>query len=125
MPPPPPPPPRFESYVDIVGDRAVPAVLKILEGTKVVWVNRTWAPPPGVAIRSGKVDESGERPDSLFGSGLLVAPGDYWSVTFHRAGTYDYYLTGVWKMAKVVVERYDGPKPAPPQPGGQQSPSVA
>jgi len=125
IPPPPPPPPRFESYVDIVGDRAVPAVLKILEGTKVVWVNRTWAPPPGVAIRSGKVDESGEHPDSLFGSGLLVAPGDYWSVTFHRAGTYDYYLTGVWKMATVVVERYDGPKPAPPQPGGQQGPSVA
>lgn len=121
MPPPPPPPPRFESYVDIVGDRAVPLVLKILEGTKVVWVNRTWAPPPGVAVRSGRVDESGEHPDSLFGSGLLVAPGDYWSVTFHRAGTYHYYLTGVWKMAKVVVERYDGQKPAPPQ----QGPSVA
>lgn len=121
LPPPPPPPPRFESYVDIVGDRAVPSVLKILEGTKVVWVNRTWAPPPGVAVRSGRVDESGEHPDSLFGSGLLVAPGDYWSVTFHRAGTYDYYLTGVWKMAQVVVERYDGQKPAPPQ----QGPSVA
>ncbi len=120
MPPPPPPPPRFESYVDIVGDRAVPPVLKIVEGTKVVWVNRTWAPPPGVAIRSGRVDETGERPDSLFGSGLLVAPGDYWSVTFHRAGTYDYYLTGVWKMAKVVVERYAGQKPAPSQPEGQQ-----
>jgi subtilisin family serine protease len=118
MPPPPPPPPRFESYVDIVGDRVVPPVLRIVEGTKVVWVNRTWAPPPGVAVRSGLLDSSGEHPDSLFGSGLLVAPGDYWSVTFHRAGTYDYYLTGMWKAAKVVVEKFSGAKPVtstPPQ----------
>jgi subtilisin family serine protease len=113
LPPPPPPPPRFESYIDIVGDRAVPAVLKVVEGTKVVWVNRTWAPPPGVAVRSGRIDESGEHPDSLFGSGLLVAPGDYWSVAFHRVGTYDYYLTGIWKMAKVVVEPYAGQRPPP------------
>lgn len=118
-PPPPPPPPRFESYVDIVGGNVVPPVLKIVEGTKVVWVNRTWAPPPGVAVRSGTLDAAGEHPDSLFGSGLLVAPGDYWSVTFHRAGTYDYYLTGIWKSARVVVERYKGNTPPP------QGPSVS
>jgi subtilisin family serine protease len=103
-PPPPPPPPRYESYVDIVGDKIVPPVLKVLEGTKVVWVNRTWAPPPGVAVKSGHFSSAGEKPDSLFSSGLLVAPGDYWSVTFHRVGTYEYYVTGVWKSAKVVVE---------------------
>ena len=105
-PPPPPPPPRYESYVDIVGDRIVPPVVKIVEGTKVVWVNRTWAPPPGVAVKSGKLDASGEHPDSLFGSGLLIAPGDYWSVTFHRVGTYDYYITNVWKKGQIVVEPF-------------------
>jgi subtilisin family serine protease len=122
-PPPPPPPPRFESYVDIVGGNVVPPVLKVVEGTKVVWVNRTWAPPPGIAVRSGTLDSAGEHPDSLFGSGLLVAPGDYWSVTFHRVGAYDYYLTGIWKTAKVVVERYQGDRPPPP--GGAQGPHAA
>ena len=39
-------------------------------------------------------------------SGLLIAPGDYWSVTFHRAGEYEYYLTGIWKPAKIIVEPY-------------------
>ncbi|MDH3366007.1 MAG: S8 family serine peptidase [Thermoplasmata archaeon] len=104
LPPPPPPPPRFESYVDIVGDKLVPPVVTVVEGTKIVWVNRAWAPPPGVAVKSGRLDQSGEHPDGLFGSGLLVAPGDYWSVTFHRVGTYDYYLTGYWKTAKVIVQ---------------------
>ncbi len=104
LPPPPPPPPRYESYVDIVGDKIVPPVLTVVEGTKIVWVNRTWAPPPGVAIKSGRYDQTGEHPDGLFGSGLLAAPGDYWSVTFHRVGTYDYYLTGYWKTAKIVVQ---------------------
>ena len=119
MPPPPPPPPRYESYVDIVGDKIVPPVLTVVEGTKVVWVNRTWAPPPGVAVKSGVVDTAGgEHPDGLFGSGLLVAPGDYWSVTFHRVGTYDYYLTGYWKAAKVVV------KPLSDASGRETAPSV-
>ena len=45
----------------------------------------------------------------MFQSGLLIAPGDYWSATFHKAGTYEYYLTGIWKTAKVVVEPH---KPA-------------
>ncbi len=106
LPPPPPPPPRFEAYVDIVGNNIVPEVVKVVEGTKVIWVNRTWAAPPGVGIRSGGFDSSGEHPDGLFQSGLLIAPGDYWSCTFHRSGVYQYYLTAVWGKAKIVVEPY-------------------
>ena len=106
LPPPPPPPPRFEAYVDLVGRDVMPQTIKIYEGTKVVWVNRSWAPPPGIAIRSGRLDQTGEHPDGTFESGLLIAPGDYWSVTFHRAGEYSYYLTGIWKTAKIVVEPY-------------------
>ncbi len=115
LPPPPPPPPRFEAYVDIVGNNIVPEVVKVVEGTKVVWVNRTWAAPPGVGIRSGTFDTSGEHPDGLFQSGLLIAPGDYWSCTFHRSGVYQYYLTSAWCKAKIVVEPYkssNGPPPA-------------
>ncbi len=104
LPPPPPPPPRFEAYIDLLGQDVMPPVLKIVEGTKVVWVNRAWAPPPGIAIRSGKVDQAGEHPDGMFQSGLLIAPGDYWSATFHKAGEYEYYLTGIWKTAKIIVE---------------------
>ena len=106
LPPPPPPPPRFEAYVDLVGHEIMPSAIKVIEGTKVVWVNRSWAPPPGVAIRSGTLDQAGEHPDGVFQSGLLIAPGDYWSATFHRVGTYDYYLTGIWKTAKIIVEPY-------------------
>jgi len=105
-PPPPPPPPRFETYIDVVGQDIVPNTVRVVEGTKVVWVNRTWAPPPGVMIKSGTVDQAGEHPDGLFQSGLLIAPGDYWSATFHRSGTYDYYMTGVWKTARIVVHPY-------------------
>ncbi len=104
--PPPPPPPRFEAYIDLVGQEIMPPAIKVVEGTKVVWVNRSWAPPPGISIRSGKLDESGEHPDGVFQSGMLIAPGDYWSATFHRPGVYDYYLTGIWKKAKIVVEPY-------------------
>ncbi|OGS55370.1 MAG: hypothetical protein A3K60_07310 [Euryarchaeota archaeon RBG_19FT_COMBO_56_21] len=104
--PPPPPPPRFEAYVDVVGQDLMPSVIKVIEGTKVVWVNRSWAPPPGVAVRSGVLDQNGEHPDGMFQSGMLIAPGDYWSATFHRAGVYEYYLTGIWKAGKVVVEPY-------------------
>jgi len=106
LPPPPPPPPRYEAYVDIVGGNLAPPVIKVIEGTKVVWVNRTWAPPPGVSIKSGTVDHNGEHPSGMFQSGLLVAPGDYWSCTFHKAGEYDYFLTSVGKTAKIVVEPY-------------------
>ena len=106
LPPPPPPPPRFEAYVDLLGHDVMPPVLKVVEGTKVVWVNRAWAPPPGIAIRSGKVDQAGEHPDGMFQSGLLIAPGDYWSATFHRVGEYEYYLTGIWKTARIIVEPY-------------------
>ncbi|MGD9962599.1 MAG: S8 family serine peptidase, partial [Thermoplasmata archaeon] len=115
-PPPPPPPPRFEAYVDIVGQNVVPPVIKVVEGTKVVWVNRTWAAPPGSSVRSGTVDASGEHPDGLFQSGLLIAPGDYWSCTFHKVGEYMYYLTNVWKTGTVVVEPFRE-TPPPPGPG--------
>jgi hypothetical protein len=106
LPPPPPPPPRFEAYVDLVGHEVMPPVIRVIEGTKIVWVNRSWAPPPGIAIKSGKLDQMGEHPDGMFQSGLLIAPGDYWSATFHRIGTYEYYLTGIWKSAKVIVEPF-------------------
>ncbi|MBU0624335.1 MAG: hypothetical protein KJ672_05760, partial [Candidatus Thermoplasmatota archaeon] len=106
LPPPPPPPPRFEAYIDLLGHEVMPSVMKVVEGTKVVWVNRQWAPPPGVAIRSGRLDQAGEHPDGMFQSGLLIAPGDYWSATFHKAGTYEYYLTGIWKTAKIIVESH-------------------
>ena len=104
--PPPPPPPRFEAYIDLVGQEIMPPAIKVVEGTKVVWVNRNWAPPPGISIRSGRFDEAGEHPDGVFQSGMLIAPGDYWSATFHRPGVYEYYLTGIWKRAKIVVEPY-------------------
>jgi subtilisin family serine protease len=103
--PPPPPPPRFETYIDLMGGDIMPNSVTVFEGTKVVFVNRTWAPPPGVMIRSGTIDQAGEHPDGIFQSGMLIAPGDYWSATFHRAGEYPYYLTGVWKSAKVIVEK--------------------
>jgi subtilisin family serine protease len=106
LPPPPPPPPRFEAYVDLMGQDVMPKVLKVVEGTKVVWINRSWAPPPGISVRSGRFDSDGEHPDGVFQSGMLVAPGDYWSATFHRPGVYEYYLTGVWKTAKIIVEAY-------------------
>ena len=105
-PPPPPPPPRYEAYVDIVGSNVVPQVVKVIEGTKVVWVNRTWAPPPGTSVKSGSVDANGEHPDGLFQSGLLIAPGDYWTCTFHKAGQYRYYMTGMWMSGTIVVEAY-------------------
>jgi len=104
LPPPPPPPPRFETYVDLVGGDVIPNTVTVFEGTKLVWVNRAWAPPPGVMIKSGKLDATGEHPDGIFQSGMLIAPGDYWSATFHRAGEYPYYITGVWKTGKVIVE---------------------
>lgn len=107
LPPPPPPPPRFETYIDLVGHDVMPAAIKVIEGTKIVWVNRTWAPPPGVSIKSGRLDVGGEHPDGMFESGMLIAPGDYWSATFHRAGVYEYYITGIWKTGKIVVEPVD------------------
>lgn len=94
----------FETYIDLMGGDIMPSSVTVFEGTKVVWVNRTWAPPPGVMIRSGTVDLAGEHPDGTFQSGMLIAPGDYWSATFHRAGVYPYYITGVWKAGRVVVE---------------------
>lgn len=112
-PPPPPPPPRYEAYVDIVGTNVVPPAVKVIEGTKVVWVNRTWAPPPGTSVKSGTFDETGEHHDGLFQSGLMIAPGDYWSCTFHKAGEYRYYLTNVWKVGKVVVESFKDAPSAP------------
>jgi len=104
--PPPPPPPRYEAYVDLASGQVSPPSVKIVEGTKVVWVNRSWAPPPGIMIRSGRLDETGEHPDGLFQSGLLIAPGDYWSCQFHRVGSFDYYITGLWKRGRIVVESY-------------------
>ena len=117
LPPPPPPPPRFEAYIDLLGHEVMPSVMQVVEGTKVVWVNRQWAPPPGIAIRSGRLDQAGEHPDGMFQSGLLIAPGDYWSATFHKVGTYEYYLTGIWKTAKVIVE--------PHRPAGTHGPNAS
>ena len=106
IPPPPPPPPRYEAHVDVLGHDVAPSIIRVVEGTRIVWVNRAWAPPPGISIKSGKLDETGEHPDGAFSSGLLIAPGDYWSATFHKIGTYEYYLTGIWKTARIVVEPY-------------------
>ncbi len=106
VPPPPPPPPRFEAYIDITNMGPVPPTLRIVEGTKVVWINRTWAPPPGVAVRSGTFGDGQERHDGVFQSGMLIAPGDYWSCTFHKPGEYQYYITTLWKAGKVIVEVY-------------------
>lgn len=106
LPPPPPPPPRYEAYVDLLGHEIMPPTIRVVEGTKVVWVNRSWAPPPGISIKSGRLDEDGEHPDGMFQSGLLIAPGDYWSAIFHRAGEYEYYVTGIWKRGRIVVEAY-------------------
>ena len=106
LPPPPPPPPRFEAYVDITNMGPVPPTVRVVEGTKVVWVNRTWAPPPGVAVRSGTFGNGQERHDGVFQSGNLIAPGDYWSCTFHKAGEYQYYVTTIWKVGRVIVEVY-------------------
>jgi len=104
--PPPPPPPRYEAYVDLASGDVAPQAVKVVEGTKVVWVNRSWAPPPGLMIRSGRFDGVGEHPDGLFQSGMLIAPGDYWSCQFHRVGTFDYYVTGIWKRGRIVVEPF-------------------
>ncbi len=112
LPPPPPPPPRFEAHVDLIGHEVTPSVLRVAEGTKVVWVNRSWAPPPGMAIKSGRLDAAGEHPDGVFQSGMLIAPGDYWSATFHRAGTYEYYITNMLRAGKIVVEPYGHTEPS-------------
>jgi subtilisin family serine protease/plastocyanin len=106
VPPPPPPPPRFEAYIDITNMGPVPPTMRVVEGTKVVWINRTWAPPPGVAVRSGTFGNGQEHPDGVFQSGMLIAPGDYWSCTFHKPGEYQYYVTTVWKAGRVIVEVY-------------------
>ena len=99
--------------MDIVGQNVVPQVVKVIEGTKVVWVNRGWAAPPGASVKSGTLDAAGEHPDGLFQSGLLIAPGDYWSCTFHKVGEYRYYLTNIWKTGTVVVEAYRETPPPP------------
>jgi len=105
-PPPPvylPPPGVPEMAIDIASGAPFPAVIEIEEGTRVIWRNRDWAPPPGISIISGYVDSAGPHPSGLFSSGLMVAPGEYWSVVFNSPGVYDYYIGGINVNGKIIV----------------------
>jgi len=105
-PPPPvyfPPPGIPEVAIDIASGAPFPAVIEIEEGTRVIWRNRDWAPPPGISIISGYVDSTGPHPSGLFASGLMVAPGEYWSVVFNSPGVYDYYIGGLNVNGRIIV----------------------
>ena len=99
------PPPRAvpSVNVDIVDGAIDPSVIEVEEGTRVVWRNRRWAPPPGISIVSGTIDATGSHPDGLFSSGLMIAPGEYWSAVFNRKGFYPYYLSNIGVNGKVLV----------------------
>ena len=91
-------------YIDIMDDELLPEIVEIDEGTRVVWRNRGWAPPPGISIVSGKVDAGGSHhPDGLFSSGLMIAPGEYWSCVFNKKGYYLYYISNLDMNGKVLV----------------------
>lgn len=92
-----------EIAIDIASGAPFPQVLEIEEGTRVIWRNRDWAPPPGISIISGYVDSTGPHPSGLFSSGMLVAPGDYWSVVFNSPGVFDYYIGGLNVNGKIIV----------------------
>lgn len=105
-PPPPiyvPPPSIPEIAIDIASGAPFPEVLEIEEGTRVIWRNRDWPPPPGISIISGYVDSTGPHPSGLFSSGMMVAPGEYWSVVFNSPGVYDYYIGGLNVNGKIIV----------------------
>jgi hypothetical protein len=110
MPQPPPayaPPtiPIPEVLVEVISAGIAPAVLEIIEGTRVIWRNREWAPPPGISIVSGFVDQAGYHPDGLFSSGMMVAPGEYWSCIFNAPGVYPYYIGNMNQNGKIIVRK--------------------
>jgi len=89
--------------IDISGEGLSQTPLEIIEGTRVVWRNTDWAPPPGISIVSGFTDDSGPHPDGIFASGLMVSPGEYWSCIFNVQGEYSYYISNTKINGKVVV----------------------
>jgi thermitase len=91
-------------YVDISSKSPSPAPIEITEGTRVIWRNADWAPPPGISIVSGFVDEAGPHPDGIFASGLMVSPGEYWSCVFNVQGTYSYFISNLNQNGKVIVK---------------------
>ncbi|MEM4265291.1 MAG: S8 family serine peptidase, partial [Thermoplasmata archaeon] len=98
-----PPPSIPEIAIDIASGAPFPAVVEVEEGTRVIWRNRDWAPPPGISIISGYVDSTGPHPSGLFSSGLMVAPGEYWSVVFNTPGVYEYYIGGINVNGRIIV----------------------
>jgi subtilisin family serine protease/plastocyanin len=92
-------------YVDISNGAVSPAVIEIYEGTRVIWRNRDWAPPPGISIVSGMIDAAGLHPDGIFSSGMMVSPGEYWSAIFNVAGAYSYYISNLNMNGRVIVRR--------------------
>jgi subtilisin family serine protease/plastocyanin len=105
---PPPPTPPIETpvvFVDISNGAVAPATIEVFEGTRVIWRNRDWAPPPGISIVSGSFDQAGPHPNGIFASGIMASPGEYWSCIFNAAGTYPYYVSNVNMNARVIVRR--------------------
>jgi subtilisin family serine protease/plastocyanin len=93
------------AYVDISNGAISPATIEISEGTRVIWRNRDWAPPPGISIVSGTIDATGLHPDGIFSSGMMVSPGEYWSCIFNVAGAYSYYVSNMNMNGRVIVRR--------------------
>lgn len=105
---PPPASPPLEApaaYVDISNGAISPATIEISEGTRVIWRNRDWAPPPGISIVSGTIDATGHHPDGIFSSGMMISPGEYWSCIFNVAGVYSYYVSNMNMNGRVIVRR--------------------
>ena len=105
---PPPPTPPIETpvvFVDISNGAVAPATIEVFEGTRVIWRNRGWAPPPGISIVSGSFDQTGPHPNGIFASGVMASPGEYWSCIFNAAGTYPYYVSNVNMNGRVIVRR--------------------
>jgi subtilisin family serine protease/plastocyanin len=105
---PPPVPPSVAvplMYVDISNGAISPATIEVTEGTRVIWRNRDWAPPPGICIVSGTVNATGPHPDGLFSSGMMASPGEYWSCIFNVAGVYSYYVSNMNMNGRVIVRR--------------------
>jgi plastocyanin len=93
------------AYVDISNGAISPAAIEIYEGTRVIWRNRDWAPPPGISIVGGTIDATGPHPDGIFSSGMMVSPGEYWSCIFNVAGVYSYYVSNMNMNGRVIVRR--------------------
>lgn len=91
--------------IDIAGEGLTQAQLEITEGTRVIWRNVDWAPPPGISVVSGFIDDSGPHPDGIFASGLMVSPGEYWSCIFNMQGEYSYYISNTKINGKIIVKQ--------------------